>query len=89
MLVIKREQFYKLESQHELLTNDFNERLEKLKKRLGDKDFNFEEYENEEKRKQKEEISVPQNIEFDDKDVQVNLIEQTKKHNIYTNTIEK
>jgi len=73
-----------------LLSTDFNDRLEKLKKRCGDKDFNFVEYEEEMNKKEEEkETFVPTEFKFDDKEIQVKLIDEVKTYNIYTNTIEK
>lgn len=73
-----------------MLSTDFNDRLEKLKKRCGDKDFNFADYEEEmNKKEQEEEKFVPTEIRFDDKEIQVYLIDEIKTYNIYTNTIEK
>lgn len=70
-----------------MLTSDFSDRLEKLKKRIGDKDINLEEFEKEEELILSGGESL--SIEFEDKDIQVMLIEIPVMHNMFTNTEEK
>lgn len=71
-----------------MLTADFTERLEKLKKRIGEKDLNLEEFEKEEELILSGSQSLI-NIEFEDKDIQVMLIDIPVMHNMFTNTEEK
>lgn len=79
-----------MESQYEVLTADFTDRLEKLKKRIGDKDINIEEFEaEEEKNNLKNDLSQSLHMEFEDKEIQVMLTEVPIMHNMFTNTDEK